>query len=109
MPNRIVLAILLAGATACAPAIDTTINDAALTAAVVTALLNSPEIDGALIDIGANAGVARLGGTQPTADAAARAVAIAKGVQGVRDVQSAIDVGSAPLLDTDPLASHTER
>ncbi len=108
MPNRIVLAILLAAATACAPAIDTTIGDAALTAAVATALLNSPQIDGALIDISTEGGVVHLGGTQPTAESAAMAVSIVRGVQGVRDVQSAIAVGSAPLLDTDPVARHPE-
>lgn len=108
MPNRIVLALLLAGATACAPAIDTTISDAALTAAVATALLNNPAIDGALIDISTHGGVVRLGGTQPTAEAAATAESIVRGVQGVRDVHAAIAVGSAPLLDTNPFASHAE-
>ncbi len=102
MPNRIALAVFLAGATACAPAIDTTIHDAATTAAVVTALLNSPDIDGSLLDISAEAGVVRLGGTQPTADAAAQAVAIAKGVQGVGEVESAIEIEATPTPRHEP-------
>ena len=93
MLSRVALALLLGLACACAPAIDTLHDDAALTAAVATALLNTPDIDGTRVSIRVSGGVVRLSGTQPTADAVARAVSIVKGVQGVREVESAIEVG----------------
>lgn len=89
------LVVLLAAA-ACAPAVDATIADAAVTAAVKTALLNEPSIDGTLVTVQTEAGVVQLGGTQPTADAAAAVVRIVREVDGVRGVESKIEVSPLP-------------
>jgi osmotically-inducible protein OsmY len=94
-----VLVVLLA-AMACARAIDATIGDAAVTAAVKTALLNDPSVDGTLVTVQTDGGVVQLGGTQPTADAAAAVVRIVRGVEGVRDVESKIEVSPQPASVT---------
>jgi hyperosmotically inducible protein len=84
----------------CAPAIDATIADATVTAAVKTALLNEPAVDGTLVTVRTDAGIVHLGGTQPTADAAAAVVRVVRGVQGVRDVESAIEISASPAPTT---------
>ena len=96
-----VLMLTLAFMAGCAravrmPVVDpATIADATITAAVTTALLNNPHIDGTQIAVRTEAGVVRLDGNQPTPQAAAEVVSIARDVQGVRDVQSAITVAAA--------------
>ena len=99
MLSRIALALCLAVSSACAPTIDATFGDAALVAAVKTALLNNREIDGTLVTVSCQAGVVHLSGTQPSPEAAAMVVRIVRGVDGVRDVQSTIaitDLGPEP-------------
>jgi hyperosmotically inducible protein len=92
------LAVVLAAlaVAGCSHAIDATIADATITAAVKTALLNDPTIDGTLVTVRTEAGVVHLGGTQPTADAAATVVKIVRGVSGVRDVESSIEISASP-------------
>ena len=80
-------------ASGCAPAIDTTLPDAALTAAVTTALLNSDDIDGTLVSVRTRNSVVHLDGTQPSPEAVDRVLGIVRRVEGVRDVQSSIEVG----------------
>jgi osmotically-inducible protein OsmY len=95
MLNRIALALCLAVSSACAPTIDATFTDAALVAAVKTALLNSTDIDGTLVTVSSQSGVVRLAGTQPTSEAAATVVRIVRSIDGVRDVQSSITIADA--------------
>lgn len=88
--------LLVLCASACAPVVDRAIEDAALTAAVTTALLNNPDIDGTLVSVRTQTGVVRIDGTQPSAEAAARVESIVRSVPGVRDVQSAVVVAAGP-------------
>ena len=92
---RVGLSLALLVTCACSHAIDSTIADAAITAAVKTALLNDPSIDGTLVTVQTVAGVVQLGGKQPTADTAAAVVKIVRQVQGVHDVQANIEVDSS--------------
>jgi len=90
---RTVLACCVIAASSCAPVIDTTIPDAALTAAVTTALLNSDDIDGTLVSVRTQNSVVHLDGTQPSPEAVDRVLGIVRRVEGVRDVKSSIEVG----------------
>jgi BON domain-containing protein len=98
--SRAVLIVALA-ASACSPTITATVNDAALTAAIKTALLNNPDVDGTLIDVRCEGGVAHLEGSQPSPEAVAKVMSIVRGVDGVRDVQSAVTVADGRA--TEPL------
>jgi hyperosmotically inducible protein len=93
---RLSLAVLVLAAAGCAQTIDATIQDAAITAAVKTALLNDATVDGTLITVTTEAGVVHLTGEQPSKEEADRVVSIVRGVEGVRDVTSSIRVGSPP-------------
>lgn len=93
---------------ACAARVDpATIADAELAVRVKTALVNDSEIGPYPIAVRAVGGAVRLTGRVPTAAADARAVAIARGVPGVRAVTSEMVVGgdaatqSAAVLDVD--------
>ena len=90
---RAVFACSVIVASSCATAIDTTIGDAALTAAVTTALLNSDDIDGTLVSVRTLNSVVHLDGTQPSPEAVDRVLGIVRRVEGVRDVESSIEVG----------------
>jgi BON domain-containing protein len=89
---RTILACCAIAAGSCAPVIDTTIQDAALTAAVTTALLNSQAVDGTLVSVRSQNSVVHLDGTQPSPEAVNRVLEIVRGVEGVRDVESSIEV-----------------
>ena len=65
-----------------------TMDDATITARVKTALLNDPEIGAVKIDVATHDGVVTLSGSVPTKRDEARAVDLARRVQGVRDVVS---------------------
>jgi len=95
----LVAIVLLLGAVACGPTVDMTIGDAAVTAAVKTALLNNRDIDGTLVTVRTQAGVVHLEGVQPSVEAAAQVVSIVRSVNGVLDVQSSITVGASPPTD----------
>jgi hyperosmotically inducible protein len=90
--SRAVLIVAVLAASACGPTITASVNDAALTAAIKTALLNNPDVDGTLIDVRCEGGVAHLEGWQSSAEAVAKVISIVRGVDGVRDVQSAVTV-----------------
>lgn len=89
---RSVVVLCLLAPLACAPTIDLRAGDTSLMAAIKTALLNDPTIDGTRIRVRVDAGVVTLGGTQATAEAAARAVELVRGVSGVRSVQGDVRV-----------------
>ena len=78
-----------------------TVADATITAAVKTALLNDSRVDGAQVSVSSEAGVVRLGGSQPSREAAAEVVSIVRDVQGVRDVQSSITIAGDNAADSD--------
>jgi hyperosmotically inducible protein len=85
-------AAVLAGCrTAANPA---AIQDAQVAARVKTALVNDPELGATTIEVRVTGGTVYLTGTVRTQDEAERAAALAKSVQGVRDVQPKLQVGA---------------
>src|ERR1700750_1413772 len=102
------IVVALASVTACAHApkipvaSKATMADAAITAAVKTALLNDPRVDATDVMVSTEAGVVKLAGSQPSRDAAAEVLSIVRGVQGVRDVQSSITVVAGERAESDP-------
>jgi osmotically-inducible protein OsmY len=93
---RLVFTLAMLGVAACAQTVDTTIRDAAITAAVTTALLNSDAIDGTLVSVRTEAGVVYVQGVQPSQAAAVEVESIVRGVNGVRDVQASVTVAASP-------------
>ncbi|MGE0448309.1 MAG: BON domain-containing protein [Vicinamibacterales bacterium] len=91
---RLALALLLLSLASgsCSRAIDTTIQDAAITAGVKTALLNDAAVDGTTVEVRTVGGVVRLEGMARTRDEADRMIALVRGVGGVRDVDARISV-----------------
>jgi hypothetical protein len=93
---RAMVGLLLVGAVSCAHTIDTMLQDAEITAAVTTALLNNRSIDGTLVSVRTEAGVVHVSGTQPSAEAASQVVSVVRSVMGVQEVQSSISVAAVP-------------
>ncbi|MCC7242178.1 MAG: BON domain-containing protein [Acidobacteria bacterium] len=91
-----VLFAALLGTPGCAAAISPLEIDAAQTAArVKTALVNDPIVGVRVIDVRVRAGAVRLSGRVASPDEARRAVEIARGVPGVSQVDSRLQVGGA--------------
>lgn len=67
--------------------------DRHLAAAVTRALVEDPEVPAMDIEVSAQSGRVTLRGRVPTRAAADRAVAVVRGVKGVREVQDALVVG----------------
>ena len=65
-----------------------TVDNAALTTKVKAALLADDQVKGTQINVDSSAGVVKLTGTVDTPAQVARAVEVAKGVQGVQKVES---------------------
>jgi hyperosmotically inducible protein len=86
--------LLLAMAlTACGgKTIPDALDDATLTARVKTALLNDPQIGALKIDVDTTDAVVTISGTVKSEAEAARAVQITRGINGVRDVHSTLQV-----------------
>jgi hypothetical protein len=84
--------LLLSG---CRTAIDpVAIRDAQTAARVKTALINDPDLGATTIEVSVAQGVARLSGTLATQAHIDRAAALARSVQGVRDVQVNVQMGA---------------
>lgn len=82
---------------ACAPVFDPAIAaDAQLAARVKTVLVNDGELGARAIEVRVTNGVALLSGRVRTPAEADRAMALARGVQGISDVQSALQIGVEP-------------
>lgn len=86
----IVLATLVVPA--CGKSIGETIDDATITARVKTVLLNDPQISGMKIDVDTTLGVVTMSGTVTSQSEEQRALQLARGVTGVRDVKSTLQV-----------------
>ena len=69
------------------------ISNAALTTAVKTKLLAADDVPGTKIDVDSNNGIVTLSGTVRTAAERTRAVAIAKGTDGVKSVVDKLKIG----------------
>lgn len=80
------------GGRAAARPVSTTLDDATITTRVKTALLNDPGVAAQKIDVNASSGVVTLSGVVKTQDEIARAIELAKKIQGVTDVKSSLTV-----------------
>lgn len=98
----VVAVVLPVLAFACGKAIGETINDATITTRVKTALLNDPVVNATRIDVNTSAGVVTLSGAVKSQSEADRAIQVARGIQGVKDVRSALKIGTGPLYDLGP-------
>jgi hyperosmotically inducible periplasmic protein len=79
-------------AAACGKSVGETVDDAGITAQVKTALLNDPDVGGLRIDVDTAKGLVTLSGIVKSKAEADKAVAIARKVDGVRDVKSTLQV-----------------
>jgi hyperosmotically inducible protein len=80
---------------ACGKSAGETVDDAGITAQVKTALLNDPVVSGLRIDVDTSKGLVTLSGIVKSQAEADKAVAIARKVDGVRDVKSTLQVNPA--------------
>ena len=81
--------VLLAG---CGKTVGETIDDATITTRVKTSLLNDPDVGGLRIDVDTFKGVVTLSGSVKTKAEEAKAVALARKIDGVADVKSTLQV-----------------
>jgi hyperosmotically inducible periplasmic protein len=77
---------------ACGKSVGETIDDATITTRVKTSLLNDPEVGGLRIDVDTFKGVVTLSGRVKTKDEEAKAIALARKINGVSDVKSTLQV-----------------
>ena len=84
------LAPLMLGA--CGKTVADTIDDATITTRVKTSLLNDPVVGGLRIDVDTFKGVVTLSGRVKTKEEEAKAIALARGIQGVKDVKSSLQI-----------------
>ena len=88
------LAIALTIAGACARTLPVSTDDASITARVRTVLLNDPEVGANQISVTTSGGVVSISGSVDSQSDAQRAVQLARGVEGVREVQSTLQVAA---------------
>jgi osmotically-inducible protein OsmY len=77
---------------ACGKTVGETIDDATITTRVKTALLNAPDVAGTHIDVSTTTGVVTLSGIVKSQAEADKAVQIARGIGGVKDVKSTMQI-----------------
>jgi hyperosmotically inducible protein len=75
------------------PTVGQKIDDAAISAKVKTALLTAENVNGTDISVETNAGRVILSGVVPDQSQIDRAVATARNIEGVVDVESRLAVG----------------
>ena len=85
----------------CGPTIQTGVADAQLTMRVKTALLNDPELGTQPIEVQVNGGVVRISGQVESSEDIAQAERLVRGVDGVRDIDVALEVGPREFLGRD--------
>lgn len=71
------------------------IEDAAITAKVKAALIEDKQVSGLKINVTTEQGVVRISGAVPSSDVGQRALELAAGVKGVRDVKSELTIKAA--------------
>jgi osmotically-inducible protein OsmY len=77
---------------ACGSTVSATIDDATVTTRVKTVLINDPGIEPQRIDVGTVRGVVTLSGHVRTREEESKAIALARGVRGVADVKSTLQI-----------------
>jgi hyperosmotically inducible protein len=80
---------------ACGKTVGETIDDATITARVKTALLNDPQVGGMKIDVDTTLGVVSMSGIVKSRAEEQRALQLARGIPGVKDVRSTLQVEGA--------------
>jgi hyperosmotically inducible protein len=93
--TALVLALVLAAPlllTACGKTVGDTIDDAAITTRVKTAFINDPVVGAARIDVDTFKGVVSLSGRVKSKEEEAKAIQIARGISGVTDVKSTLQI-----------------
>lgn len=88
--GAVVVAVALL--TACAATTSRTTDDANTTTRVKIALLNDARIGGLRLDVRTFQGVVTLSGTVKTPVDEQAAIAVARGIHGVRDVKSELKI-----------------
>jgi hyperosmotically inducible periplasmic protein len=78
--------------TACGKSVGETIDDATVTTRVKTSLLNDSEVGGLRIDVDTFKGIVTLSGAVKTAAERDKAIALARKVEGVKDVKSTLQI-----------------
>jgi hyperosmotically inducible periplasmic protein len=86
------LVILPLLVSACGKTVGETIDDATITTRVKTALLNDPQVAGLKIDVDTTKGIVTMSGIVKSRGEEQRAIQIARGVPGVHDVKSTLQV-----------------
>jgi hyperosmotically inducible protein len=86
------LAPVTLGTVACGKTVGETIDDATVTTRVKTALLNDPDVGGLRIDVDTTVGVVTLSGVVKSQAEADKAIAVARKIDGVKDVKSTLQV-----------------
>ncbi len=84
--------LILVLAAACGATVRNRVDDASITARVRAVLLNDPEVSAAGITVSTTNGVVTMSGVVRSAAEEARAIQLARGVAGVREVRSALQV-----------------
>ncbi len=87
----LVFALPLLGG-ACGKTVGETIDDATITTRVKTSLLNDPTVGGLRIDVDTNQGLVTLSGNVKSQAEADQAIALARRIDGVKDVKSTLVV-----------------
>jgi hyperosmotically inducible protein len=92
--NAILLALILAAPmlAGCGKTVGQTIDDAGITTRVKTAFINDPVVGAARIDVDTFNGVVTLSGRVKSKEEEAKAIQLAKSIQGVVDVKSTLQV-----------------
>jgi len=72
------------------------VDDATITARVKTVLLNDPQVAATKIDVTTTAGVVTMSGAVKSKADEARAIELARQVNGVKDVKSTLVVSPTP-------------
>jgi hyperosmotically inducible protein len=81
---------------ACGKSVGETIDDATITSQVKTALLADKDVGGLRIDVDTFKGVVTLSGAVKSAAERDKAIALARKVNGVRDVKSTLQITTTP-------------
>ena len=77
---------------ACGKTVGETIDDATITTRVKTAFINDPVVGGLRIDVDTFKGVVTLSGRVKSKEEEQKAIQIARGINGVADVKSTLQI-----------------
>ena len=86
----VLIAPLLLGA--CGKSVGETIDDATITTRVKTAYINDPIVGALRIDVDTFKGVVTLSGRVKSKEEEQKAIQLARGIQGVTDVRSTLQI-----------------